>query len=69
MFRKRKIVFNDITAGQLKEIHFDILKSFASAILVRALSVERDRNSTHTCFNTKWNFRLRKLGKTGVKWT
>lgn len=46
-----------------------VLKSFASAILVRALSVERDRNSTHTCFNTKWNFRLRKLGKTGVKWT
>ena len=25
MFRKRKIVFDDITAGQLKEIHFDTL--------------------------------------------
>ena len=25
MFRKRKIVFSDITAGQLKEIHFDTL--------------------------------------------
>ena len=46
-----------------------VLRSFASAILVRALSVERDRNSTHTCFNTKWNFGLGKLGKTGVKWT
>lgn len=40
-----------------------VLRSFASAILVRALAGKRDRNPAHTRLHTKENRGLRKLGK------
>ena len=40
-----------------------VLRSFASAILVRALAGKRDRNPAHTRLHTKENCGLRKLDK------